>query len=286
MNVKYLAKNPTPVTQTITLRQGLPIGDTGVCSSEAVTVQVAPMSVREILFDENGNPLIEGCLQDLTVTVENEEGTPIDPHSSRRERTAIRNICGERTNVFVEQARKVYPGLDVEDVRNLGGTQLLAQFSHLRSERDNTTAIYSPAALNMSFESRVDSVYHAARTGQIQIDSITGNGFDSANAVQMELTNSSSSPVRIVVPRGTMFEQQNWNGNQNLVVKEDVWIDIQPGQSGTFPLPAFCANSSGGSPSDDPLNLTPFVFHDMGESFRDQQSMWRTTDSRRNVRMR
>ena len=101
----------------------------------------------------------------------------------------------------------------------------------------------------------------------------------------MELTNSSSSPVRIVVPRGTMFEQQNWNGNQNLVVKEDVWIDIQPGQSGTFPLPAFCANSSGGSPSDDPLNLTPFVFHDMGE-FRDQQSMWRTTDSRRNVRMR
>ena len=286
MNVIYLAKNPTPVTQTITLRQGLPIGDTGVCSSEAVTVQVAPMSVREILFDENGTPLIEGCMQDLTVTVENDEGTPIDPHSSRRERTAIRNISGERTNVFVEQARRVYPGLDVEDVRNLGGTQLLAQFSHLRSERDNTTAIYSPAALNMSFESRVDSVYHAARTGQIQIDSITGNGFDCANAVQMELTNSSSSPVRIVVPRGTMFEQQNWNGNQNLVVKEDVWIDIQPGQSGTFPLPAFCANSSGGSPSGDPLNLTPFVFHDMGESFRDQQSMWRTTDSRRNVRMR
>lgn len=286
MNVIYLAKNPTPVTQTITLRQGLPIGDTGVCSSEAVTVQVAPMSVREILFDENGTPLIEGCMQDLTVTVENDEGTPIDPHSSRRERTAIRHISGERTNVFVEQARRVYPGLDVEDVRNLGGTQLLAQFSHLRSERDNTTAIYSPAALNMSFESRVDSVYHAARTGQIQIDSIIGNGFDSANAVQMELTNSSSSPVRIVVPRGTMFEQQNWNGNQNLVVKEDVWIDIQPGQSGTFPLPAFCANSSGGSPSDDPLNLTPFVFHDMGESFRDQQSMWRTTDSRRNVRMR
>jgi hypothetical protein len=132
----------------------------------------------------------------------------------------------------------------------------------------------------MSFESRVDSVYHAARTGQVQIDSITGNGFDSSNAVQMELTNSSSSPVRIVVPRGTMFEQKNWNGNQNLVVKEDVWIDIQPGQSGTFPLPAFCANSSGGSPNSDPMNLTPFVFHDMGESFRDQQSMWRTTDSR------
>ncbi len=286
MNIKYVAKNPTPVAQTITLRQGLPLGDSGVCSTEPVTVQVPPMSVREILFNENGVPLIEGCVQDLTVPIENEDGTPIDPHSTRRERTVIQDVSGNRSELFVAQARRVYPSLIVEDAQNLGGTQLLAQFSHLRSARDNTTAIYSPAALNMTFESRVDSVYHAARTGQIQIDSITGNGFNSANALQMEITNSSSNPVRIVVPQGTMFEQQNWNGNQNLVVKEDVWIDIQPGQSGTFPLPAFCANSSGGSPNRDPMNLTPFVFHDMGESFRDQQSMWRTTDSRRDVRMR
>jgi hypothetical protein len=286
MNIKYVAKNPTPVAQTITLRQGLPLGDSGVCSTEPVTVQVPPMSVREILFNENGVPLIEGCVQDLTVPIENEDGTPIDPHSTRRERTVIQDVSGNRSELFVAQARRVYPSLIVEDAQNLGGTQLLAQFSHLRSARDNTTAIYSPAALNMTFESRVDSVYHAARTGQIQIDSITGNGFNSADALQMEITNSSSNPVRIVVPQGTMFEQQNWNGNQNLVVKEDVWIDIQPGQSGTFPLPAFCANSSGGSPNRDPMNLTPFVFHDMGESFRDQQSMWRTTDSQRNVRMR
>ena len=286
MNIKYVAKNPTPVAQTITLRQGLPLGDSGVCSTEPVTVQVPPMSVREILFNENGVPLIEGCVQDLTVAIENEDGTPIDPHSTRRERTVIQDVSGNRSELFVAQARRVYPSLIVEDAQNLGGTQLLAQFSHLRSARDNTTAIYSPAALNMTFESRVDSVYHAARTGQIQIDSITGNGFNSADALQMEITNSSSNPVRIVVPQGTMFEQQNWNGNQNLVVKEDVWIDIQPGQSGTFPLPAFCANSSGGVPSSDPLNITPFVFHDMGESFRDQDSMWRTTDSQRNVRMR
>ena len=286
MNIKYVAKNPTPVAQTITLRQGLPLGDSGVCSTEPVTVQVPPMSVREILFNENGVPLIEGCVQDLTVPIENEDGTPIDPHSTRRERTVIQDVSGNRSELFVAQARRVYPSLIVEDAQNLGGTQLLAQFSHLRSARDNTTAIYSPAALNMTFESRVDSVYHAARTGQIQIESITGNGFNSADAIQMEITNSSVKPVRIVVPQGTMFEQQNWNGNQNLVVKEDVWIDIQPGQSGTFPLPAFCANSSGGVPSSDPLNITPFVFHDMGESFRDQDSMWRTTDSQRNVRMR
>ena len=54
MNVKYVAKNPTPSTQTITLRQGLPLAIQAYCSTEAVTVQVPPMSVREILFNENG----------------------------------------------------------------------------------------------------------------------------------------------------------------------------------------------------------------------------------------
>jgi hypothetical protein len=137
----------------------------------------------------------------------------------------------------------------------------------------------------MTFESRSDSLYHAASQGLVTIENIVGNGYDSGNAIRMQINNPSANVVRMVVPKGTMVEQQSWNGNQNLVVKEDVWIEIQPGQTGTFPLPAFCANASAGSPNSDPMNLTPFVFHDMGESFRDQQSMWRTTDSRRNVRM-
>jgi hypothetical protein len=53
--------------------------------------------------------------------------------------------------VFVEQARRVYPGLDIENARNLGGTQLLAQFSHLRSARDNTTAIYFTCSTEHEF---------------------------------------------------------------------------------------------------------------------------------------
>ena len=120
----------------------------------------------------------------------------------------------------------------------------------------------------------------------MEIQSIVGDGYDNAGAVRMDVHNPGPTAVRMVVPRGTMFEQQTWTGKQNLVVKEDVWIDIQPGQTGNFPLPAFCANASGGSPSGEPLNLTPFVFNDMGESFRDQDSMWRTTDSRRSVSMR
>ena len=166
MNVKYVAKNPTPVAQTITLPQGMPLDGGRLRSAEAITVQVPPMSVREILYDQEGKPVVEGCIQDLTVTVENNDGTPIDPHTSRRERTVIRDVSGDRTALFMAQTRRVYPNLVVDDNRNIGGAQLLAQFSHLRSQRDNTTAIYSPAALNMTFESRTDSLYHAASKGK------------------------------------------------------------------------------------------------------------------------
>jgi hypothetical protein len=243
------------------------------------------MSMREILFNENGMPVNEGCIQDLNVAHENDDGTPIDPHGDRRERTRIRNITGDRPAMFVSETRRVYPNLVVDDSRNLGGAQLLAQFSHLRSARDNTTAIYSPAALNMTYASRTDSLYHAASTGKVEIESIVGNGYNSSNAITMRVRNPGNQAVRMVVPRGTMVEQQTWTGKQNLVVNDDVWIDIEPGQTGAFPLPAFCANASGGSPSGEPMNLTPFVFNDMGGSFQSQDAMWRTTDSRRSASM-
>jgi hypothetical protein len=286
MNLKYIVKNPSPSPQTITLPQGLSLDGGRLRSIRPVVVQLPPMSMREILFNENGMPVNEGCIQDLNVAHENDDGTPIDPHGDRRERTRIRNITEDRPNMFVSETRRVYPNLVVDDSRNLGGAQLLAQFSHLRSARDNTTAIYSPAALNMTYASRTDSLYHAASTGKVEIESIVGNGYNSSNAITMRVRNPGNQAVRMVVPRGTMVEQQTWTGKQNLVVNDDVWIDIEPGQTGAFPLPAFCANASGGSPSGEPMNLTPFVFNDMGGSFQSQDAMWRTTDSRRHVSMR
>jgi hypothetical protein len=283
---KYIAKNPSPAPQTITVPQGLLLDENGLRSTEAVTLQLPPMSQREITFDETGKPLTDGCIQDLTVTTEHDEGTALDEHSTRRERTRIRNDGSDRPALFVSETRRVYPHLMVDDNRNLGGAQLLAQFSHLRSARDNTTAIYSPAALNMTYASRTDSLYHAASTGKVEIESIIGNGYNRSNAITMRVRNPGNQAVRMVVPRGTMVEQQTWTGKQNLVVNDDVWIDIEPGQTGAFPLPAFCANASGGSPSGEPMNLTPFIFNDMGGSFQSQDAMWRTTDSRRPVGMR
>ena len=89
MNAKYIAKNPSPVPQTITLPQGLSLDGGRLRSSRAITVQVPPMSIREILFDEDGNPMSEGCIQDLNVTTEHEDCllyTSPSPRDMRRSR--------------------------------------------------------------------------------------------------------------------------------------------------------------------------------------------------------
>ena len=131
----------------------------------------------------------------------------------------------------------------------------------------------------MAFDSRTDSLYHAANNGRVEIQSIVGDGYDNAGAVRMDVHNPGPTAVRMVVPRGTMFEQQTGPASRTWWSRK-TWIEIEPGQTGNFPLPAFCANASGGSPNGEPLNLTPFVFNDMGErNLRDQNSMWRTTDS-------
>ena len=285
MNLIYIAKNPSPVPQTITIPQGMPLAHGRLYSSESITIEVPPMTQREIRFNEEGKPIIEGCIQDLSIAEEYQEGTQLDMFSNRRVRTRIESHSDNYTTSFFEKTVELYPQLEVDHNKCIGGAQLIAQFSHLRSVRDNSSAIYSPAALNMSVTSRADSLFNAAKTGLVHIESVIGDGHDSPNAIRMDIHNPGHTTVRCVVPQGAMFEQITWNGKQNLVVKQDVWIEIQPGQTGNFPLPAFCANASAGSPQQNQMNLTPFVFNDMGETFRDQASMWRTTDSQRNVRL-
>ena len=234
MNAKYIAKNPSPVPQTITLPQGLSLDGGRLRSSRPITVEVPPFSVREILFDENGEPMTEGCIQDLTVTTEHEQGTPLDPHSNRRERTRI-TITGDRTHAYVEQAREVYPNLVVDDNRFLGGAQLLAQFSHLRSARDNTTAIYSPAALNMAFDSRTDSLYHAANNGRVEIQSIVGDGYDNAGAVRMDVHNPGPTAVRMVVPAAPCSNSRPGPASRTWWSRKTCGLKSSPVKPGTSP---------------------------------------------------
>ena len=56
MNLIYIAKNPSPVPQTITIPQGMPLAHGRLYSSESITIEVPPMTQREIRFNEEGKP--------------------------------------------------------------------------------------------------------------------------------------------------------------------------------------------------------------------------------------
>ena len=103
MNLIYIAKNPSPVPQTITIPQGMPLAHGRLYSSESITIEVPPMTQREIRFNEEGKPIIEGCIQDLSIAEEYQEGTQLDMFSNRRVRTRIESHSDNYTTSFFEK---------------------------------------------------------------------------------------------------------------------------------------------------------------------------------------
>lgn len=92
------------------------------------------------------------------------------------------------------------------------------------------------------------------------------------------MRNNTDAELRVRIPQGALFEQAEWNGNQNLVVKEEQFVIIGPAKEETFPLFACCANASAGAPNDDVMNITPFIFEDLGDTYEDQGRVWRSFD--------
>ena len=74
---------------------------------------------------------------------------------------------------------------------------------------------------------------------------------------------------------------------QNLVVTNEEFIVVGPAQTQTFPLHASCANGSAQAPAGDEMNVTPFIFNNLGNTFQDQASVWQSFDGegRRTTRL-
>ena len=82
----------------------------------------------------------------------------------------------------------------------------------------------------------------------------------------------------ILATARSMFEQAQWNGKQNLDVTNEEFIIVGPAQNQTFPLHASCANGSAQAPSGDVMNVTPFIFNNLGDTFQNQDSVWQSFD--------
>jgi hypothetical protein len=293
MSLEYVIKlsNPTPRHRNMTIRRGRPLsGDRIVCSTDDVSVRVPPYSWMNVLYDDNGtpHPSIVRSIDDIGIGDELPSTGRISFNEERTIRIKVDGVDNDSLTddrasreKFTEAASKVYSDLHHAPDQYLGGRMVLAQNSFLRSQRDGKPGLYSPAALNLRVDEGTDTLYHMVKAGSLEMLECIGNGYNSDDALQLKVSNNTGERIRFRVPQGMMFEQAGWTGNQNLVVPSDQWYEIGPGEEQSFPVPAMCANATGGSPNRNRMNLTPFLFKDRGGSFRSQHVLWNIADGRR-----
>lgn len=298
MNTNYVIKlsNPTPRHHTMKIRRGRPLSDDrSIRSTEDVSIRIPPYSWRNVIYDDDGTPhsSMIRSIDDIEINFElpstgrisftNNRTTRIRVDEVDSSNMAFDNASREK---FTKAAAEAYPDLFHAPDQYLGGRMVLAQNSFLRSQRDGKSGLCSPSALNLKVDESTDTLYHMVKAGSLEMLECIGNGYNSDDALQLRISNKTSERIRFRVPQGMMFEQSDWTGNQNLVVPDDQWYEIGPGEEQSFPVPAMCANATGGSPSRDRMNLTPFLFNDRGESFRTQNRLWSFADGpRRDTRL-
>ena len=282
---RLILSNPTPSPREMTILAGrrLGISEGVVTTSQEVTIEIDSFTRLAIYYDAAGNRVLDrrtiddinviGEVEMIDVSVNGASIVPVEIDNSELNGSKVSR------DLFSARARDLCEGITEDSDRRMGGSMLVAQLSYLRSQRDGQrVGIYSPAALNLRCDDGTDTLYSLMSAGDISLTACVGNGYNNSGALELCVRNNTDTELRVRIPQGALFEQAEWNGNQNLVVKEEQFVIIGPAKEETFPLFACCANASAGAPNDDVMNITPFIFEDLGDTYEDQGRVWRSFD--------
>jgi hypothetical protein len=86
------------------------------------------------------------------------------------------------------------------------------------------------------------------------------------------ITNNSSQPRQVVIPKGTLIEADR-AGDQNVAVAKEVTTSLGPGEQKSVAVEGYCVNQDLKYPSNATGKLTPYV---LGQPFENQDQVWQT----------
>ncbi len=120
---------------------------------------------------------------------------------------------------------------------------------------------------------------------------ILSNGGHDLNSVRIMLTNTTSSPLKITIPNGTIFVPENAY-EQELLLVEDEMLVLQPNQQKEYSVDAYCTESGDSSPDKEGKMTMTMVKSDsqltkLCKSIKDkkignddiQSAVWAITDN-------
>eukprot|EP01006_Ploeotia_vitrea_P029827 TRINITY_DN62288_c0_g1_i1.p1 TRINITY_DN62288_c0_g1~~TRINITY_DN62288_c0_g1_i1.p1 ORF type:complete len:568 (+),score=34.97 TRINITY_DN62288_c0_g1_i1:68-1771(+) len=157
------------------------------------------------------------------------------------------------------------------EVKFVGGHQLLCQFSLLKDKKKEDKHLYPPSSLGFQLTShRMDTLYYYAMQGKVDILSCVSHSQD--KAVYVRLKNKTSQYLAFMIHKGTVFEQQEWIGHQNVIVNKDVELEMRGLQETLWKVFVWEATDVWAPAKNDDMNITPFSL-DKPEGIKTQNKL-------------
>ena len=165
---------------------------------------------------------------------------------------------------------------DIEEGQGLGGYGCLATMSEKKSVQTGRLAVYSPAALGLRRVQEEGTLFSLAVQQKVVILSITGRGFDRPDSIRVEVRNKMAQPVRFVVPKYTVFEQEaHVPRAQDLLLRDPVDGVLLPNETKSFAVWGLCMDAKRARPSGEALLLTPWI---LSTNVAKQEELWDVTE--------
>jgi len=171
---------------------------------------------------------------------------------------------------FVEQKMKEdFPALpNVKNVSCGGG--VLSQFSFVKNGF-KIEKVFEPASMGLAtVKPGSGTVYDL--TSKIEVMECTGTGLGN-DSISLTVKNVSRESIKLMIPKGAVFEQQSFTRKQNLAAQNEVFITLSPDEVKTVKFNGLCINHGFGSPSGNPMNFTPFMIAQT-EQLSTQGKIW------------
>ena len=173
---------------------------------------------------------------------------------------------------YVRRVRELVPGVE-EREGELGGYVSLADLNLRRCQQTGQRAVHNPAALGLAHTEDESSMYELVRKRRLRLDRVEGHGYNASDSLRIRLFNPGGR-VLVRIERGTVFERSLSDAIQNLSVKDDVALWLNPG---VHELRAFglCMDQSAAPPNGEAMLLTPWVLKRRVDG---QDDLWQFTD--------
>ena len=143
--------------------------------------------------------------------------------------------------------------------KHFGGWLILAVKNHKICENKKMLSLSQ-----LGFTFRKTDIIKQVLNNNITITSCIGTT-NSPYSVVMNVVNNTANRIRTLIPRGQVFEQNQFRRVQNLAIAQDTQVEIPPNGTANVRAEALCIDMNHSCCHGEEMNITPYTRTSMQE---------------------